>query len=48
MIDFTKKEDYKIFTMDDNGSLLIGHLEVKDMKCLKKLRDEMLENKFYN
>jgi hypothetical protein len=42
-VDINNKDNYKIFTMDDNDNLLIGHLEVKDVENLTKLRDVLMK-----
>ena len=43
MVDINYKDKYKILTMDENGSLLIGHLEVKNVEYLTKLRDVLMK-----
>ena len=48
MMEINRDDNYKIFTMNDEGNLLVGHLEVKDVKNLTILRDFLLKSKKYN
>ena len=48
MIEINRDDNYKIFTMNDEGILLVGHLEVKDVKNLTILRDFLLKSKSCN